>query len=331
MGKKEDVLKALSDQMVLPVIAAPMFLVSNPELVTACCRNGVIGSFPAPNARTIEQLEEWMIQITTSLEEHAGSGQKTAPWALNMVTHRTYSRLPEEVELILRYQPQIVITALGSPSTVIEAVHSYGGLVFADVNSVKFAKKSAQTGVDGLILVSSGAGGHTGNMNSFAFVEAVRQFFDGLIILAGGISTGNGILAAQSLGADLAYMGTSFISTSESMAQVEYKEMVVEAEFDDIVMTDAFTGVHANMLRPSIEKAGLDPEKLKPKATINFSDPQAGTKAWKNIWSAGHGIESVTNIQPAADIIAQLEEQYQEAQKRLSQKNYWNMLKEEIK
>ncbi|PIC89118.1 nitronate monooxygenase [Sporosarcina sp. P21c] len=330
MNNKQRVLKTLSDNAVLPIIAAPMFLVSSPELVTACCSNGVIGSFPAPNARTIEQLEEWMIHITTSLKEHSAIG-KTAPWALNMVTHRTYIRLDEEVELIKRYQPPIVITALGSPLTVIEAVHSYDGLVFADVNSVKFAKKAAGTGVDGLILVSSGAGGHTGRMNSFAFVEAVRQFFDGIIILAGGISTGNGILAAQSLGADLAYMGTSFISAKESMAQSEYKDMVVDSDYDDILMTDAFTGVHANMLRPSIERAGLDPDNLVPKAQIDFSDPQAGTKAWKNIWSAGHGIESITHIQSAADIIKQLHREYEQAQQQLIDNNPWSIVKEEVK
>lgn len=330
MNSKQHILKTLSDSTVLPIIAAPMFLVSSPELVTACCKNGVVGSFPAPNARTIEQLEEWMIQITSSLKE-TDANSKTAPWALNMVTHRTYIRLEEEVELIKRYQPPIVITALGSPATVIEAVHAYDGLVFADVNSVKFAKKAASTGVDGLILVSAGAGGHTGKMNSFAFVEAVRQFFDGLIILAGGISTGNGILAAQSLGADLAYMGTSFISAAESMAQSEYKEMVVDSGYDDIVMTDAFTGVHANMLRSSIERAGLDPDNLGPKAKINFSDPQAGTKAWKNIWSGGHGIESITHIQSTADIIKQLRKEYEQAQQRLLNANPWNLMKEEVK
>ncbi len=330
MKSKQQLMKALSGNTVLPIIAAPMFLVSSPELVTACCTSGVIGSFPAPNARTIEQLEDWMIHITSSLKEHSEI-DKTAPWALNMITHRTYIRLDEEIELIKRYQPPIVITALGSPATVIEAVHAYDGLVFADVNSVKFAKKAATTGVDGLILVSAGAGGHTGKMNSFAFVEAVRQFFDGIIILAGGISTGSGILAAQSLGADLAYMGTSFISAAESMAQSEYKDMVVDCDYDDIIMTDAFTGVHANMLRPSIKRAGLDPDNLEAKAQIDFSDPQAGTKAWKNIWSAGHGIESITTVQPAANIIKQLQEQYAQAQKQLSDNNPWNLLKEEVK
>lgn len=303
-----------------------MFLVSSPELVITSCQNGVIGSFPAPNARTTEILEDWMKQIEKSL----GSAEHVAPWALNMVTHRTYSRFDEEMELVKKYKPPIVITALGSPARVVEAVHEYGGLVFADVNSVEFAKKAAETGVDGLVLVSSGAGGHTGSMNGFSFVEAVRKFWDGIIILAGGISTGGGVLATQALGADFAYMGTSFISASESMAVQEYKEMVVASEFEDILMTDAFTGVDANMLKPSMVRAGLDPKNLGAKKTIDFSNPQGDTKAWKDIWAAGHGINAVTKVQSAKTIIEILMKEYKQAQHHFAQQQLWN-IKEEVR
>lgn len=328
--KKEDILEKIAEQTIFPVIAAPMFLVSSPELVIECCKNGVISSFPLPNARTIEVLDEWMNKITESLEKSTqNSNRKTAPWAANIITHQSYDRFEQELELIKHYKPPIVITALGSPSRVVEAVHKYGGVVFADVNSVKFAKKAAQVGVDGLILVSSGAGGHTGSMTGFAFVDAVRKFWDGIIVLAGGISSGKGILAAQALGADLVYMGTSFISAEESYAQKEYKEMVVEAEFDDILLTNAFTGVHANMLIPSIKKAGLVPENLKPKESIDFSNPQGESKAWRDIWSAGQGVGAIKAIQPAAVIIQGLRQEYERAQHDLSIKNKWKITNEE--
>ncbi|SFQ72856.1 nitronate monooxygenase [Psychrobacillus psychrotolerans] len=332
---RESILKRIGEKTVLPVIAAPMFLVSGPDLVIASCKNGVISSFPAPNARTIECLEEWMKQISESLLEECiqHPNRKVAPWAANIITHQSYDRFEQELELIQRYQPPIVITALGSPARVVDAVHSYGGLVFADVNSVHFAKKAAQANIDGLILVSSGAGGHTGTMTGFAFVEAVRQFWDGIIILAGGISSGKGILAAQALGADLVYMGTSFISAEESMAQQAYKEMVVEAECDDILMTNAFTGVHANMLIPSIKQAGLIPDKLQPKETIDFSSPQGESKAWRDIWSAGHGVGATQMIQPVASIIKQFQKEYEQAQYDLITTNQWKaeIQKERVK
>lgn len=329
--KKEDILKKIAEQTIMPVIAAPMFLVSSPELVIECCKNGVISSFPLPNARTIEVLDEWMKKITVSLEKSIqNSDRKIAPWAANIITHQSYDRFEQELKLIKHYKPPIVITALGSPARVVEAVHKYGGLVFADVNSVKFAKKAAQTGVDGLILVSSGAGGHTGSMTGFAYVDAVRQFWDGIIVLAGGISSGKGILAAQALGADLVYMGTSFIPAEESYAQQEYKEMVVEAEFDDILSTNAFTGVHANMLIPSIKKAGLIPENLTPKESIDFSNPQGESKAWRDIWSAGQGVGAIQAIQPAAVIIEELRQEYEQAQHDLQLTNKWKIITEEM-
>lgn len=304
-------------QLKLPVISAPMFLVSGTELVKNCCLNGVIGSFPAPNARPIEVLDSWMGQLNEELEEARAidPNRKIAPWAMNMVVHSSYSRLQEELALIKKHQPQLVITSLGSPKQVVDIVHEYGGLVFSDVSDLKFAKKAAEAGVDGLILVASGAGGHAGQINSFAFVDMVRNFWDGIIVLAGSISTGKGILAAQAAGADLAYMGTRFIVATESMANDEYREMLVEATQEDIILTDAFSGIMCNMLVPSIKKAGLDPEKLVKKDQVNFDNMQRETnaKAWKDIWSAGHGVGAINKIESAAEIIQCLESEYKEA------------------
>jgi nitronate monooxygenase len=305
------------NQLKLPVISAPMFLVSGTELVKNCCLNGVIGSFPAPNARPIEVLDQWMGQLNEELEEARAldSSRKIAPWAMNMVVHSSYSRLQEELALIKKHQPQLVITSLGSPKQVVDIVHEYGGLVFSDVSDLKFALKAAESGVDGLILVASGAGGHAGQINSFAFVDMVRNFWDGIIVLAGSISTGKGILAAQAAGADLAYMGTRFIVATESMANNEYREMLVEATQEDIILTDAFSGIMCNMLVPSIKKAGLDPEKLVKKDKVNFDNMQRETnaKAWKDIWSAGHGVGAINKIESASEIISSLEKEYKEA------------------
>ncbi|MBT2681005.1 nitronate monooxygenase [Bacillus sp. ISL-35] len=305
------------DQLTVPAIAAPMFLVSGPDLVSACCKNGVIGSFPAPNARPIEVLDEWMGKLNEELADARTlePERKIAPWAMNMVVHSTYSRLDEELALLKKHKPQLVITSLGSPRKVVEIVHEYGGLVFSDVSDVKFARKAAETGVDGLILVANGAGGHAGELNSFAFVDSVRTFWDGIIVLAGSITTGKSILAAQAAGADLAYMGTRFIVAEESMANEEYRKMVVDATQEDLILTDAFSGVKANMLKPSIVKAGLDPETLKKKDSVNFDSMQRETnaKAWKDIWSAGQGVGAISKIQPASEIIKQLEAEYHEA------------------
>ncbi|MFL6561253.1 MAG: NAD(P)H-dependent flavin oxidoreductase [Bacillus sp. (in: firmicutes)] len=305
------------NQLKLPVISAPMFLVSGTELVKNCCLNGVIGSFPAPNARPIEVLDQWMGQLNEELEEARAidPNRKIAPWAMNMVVHSSYSRLQDELELIKKHKPKLIITSLGSPKQVVDIVHEYGGLVFSDVSDLKFAKKAAEAGVDGLILVASGAGGHAGQINSFAFVDMVRTFWDGIIVLAGSISTGRGILAAQAAGADLAYMGTRFIVATESMANDEYREMLVEATQEDIVLTDAFSGVMCNMLKPSIVKAGLDPEQLVKKDKVNFDNMQRETnsKAWRDIWSAGHGVGAINKIESVAEIIDHLEVEYKDA------------------
>ena len=248
--KKTDILSSLK----LPVIVAPMFLVSGPELVIASCKSGLIGSFPGPNARTIDVLENWMSEISSKLNNEI--------WAFNMIAHITYDRFEDELALIKKFQPPVVITALGSPARVLETVHSYGGVVIADVNSVKYAKKCAEYGADGLALVSYGAGGHTGTLSPFTFTSHVREFFDGLVVLAGSISNGNHIKAAQCLGADICYMGTRFIATEESMAVDEYKEMVTYSESTDLRLTNLFTGADAYYLKDSIIKNGLDPDNL---------------------------------------------------------------------
>ena len=319
---------SIRNQTTLPAIAAPMFLVSGPELVTAACRSGIIGCFPAPNAREIDDLDEWMTRINEDLDEarREHPNARIAPWAANMVVHPTYERREAELELIVEHQPELVITALGSPSLVVEPVHDYGGLVFADVNSLKFARKAAQTGVDGLILVSSGAGGHTGAISGFAFLEQVREFFDGYIVLAGSISSGRAIRAAQTLGADLAYMGTRFIPAEESMAHPDHKQMVVDATLEDIITTDAITGIDANMLIPSIEANGLDPEKLTSKDSVDFDDPHAGSKAWKDIWSAGQGCGASHDIQPVSEIVAELRIEYARAVRRERGEDPWTDL-----
>lgn len=286
-----------------------MFLVSSPELVIQASRNGVIGSFPLLNARTSEILEEWLIAIKGELLD--------LPWAVNFISHPTNKRFEEDLQLIRKYEPPIVITSLGHPGKVIDVVHSYGGLVYSDVATIKHAKKAAETGVDGLILVANGAGGHAGRLNPFAFLAAVKQFWKGTTILAGGISDGKDILAAKVLGADFAYMGTRFIVATESVASEQYKKMVVNSTVDDIIYTDAFSGVHANYLIPSIEKEGIEINNLPSKESIDFSH-MVDVKAWRDIWSAGHGVTTITKIEPIADIIAQLEKEYKEAQQAIA-------------
>lgn len=297
-------------RLTLPLVAAPMFLISGPELVLAACRQGVIGSFPTPNARTVADLDQWLDRITTSLTE------KDALWAANVVVHRSNTRLNEDLDLVMRYKAPLVITALGSPRAIVERVHDYGGLVFADVNSVAFARKALEAGVDGLVLVAAGAGGHTGNMTGFSFVPAVREFFDGPVILGGGISDGAGIRAAEVLGADLAYMGTRFIACDESLAEPAYRDMLVSSTVDDLILTRAITGVAANWLKPSIINAGFDLDTMEKNPDIDFTDPQSGAKRWAQVWSAGHGVGLIDRTEPVASLVARLRQEYQEARKR---------------
>jgi nitronate monooxygenase len=298
-------LGSLRRELRLPLIAAPMFIVSGPELVLAASRAGIIGAFPFPNARTLDVLEEWLARLSGEL---AGM-----PWAANLVTHRTYDRLDAELELLRRFAPPFVITALGSPSRVVEIVHAYGGRVFADVSTLAYARKAAAAGVDGLVLVSSGAGGHTGSIAGFAFLPAVREFFDGPLVLAGSISDGYALRAAEVLGADLAYMGTPFIATVESRAVDPYKQMVVDAGLDDLIATSAFTGATAMYLRGSIERAGLDPATLKPRDSMDLSGSQTKIKAWKDMWTAGQGVGTVKRICTVAELVARIEAEYQDA------------------
>ncbi len=299
-------MREVVDRLTVPAIAAPMFLVSGPDLVQATCQAGVIGAFPFPNARTIDTLDEWLGRLTHTLSQQPGA----APFAANITTHRSYDRLAAEIDLISRHKPPIVITALGSPEPVIDTVRGYGGTVIADVNSVPLARKAVAKGADGLALVSAGAGGHTGFLTGFAFVTEVRRFFDGLVVLAGGIGSGQGIRAAQALGADLCYMGTRFIVAKESLASDEYREMVIAATPQDLVLSDKLTGAPAYYLRASLEKMGLDPDNPGKGSGFDLSDSQGQIKAWKHVWSAGHGVGSVHARQSAAEIIAELKEQY---------------------
>jgi len=286
----------------LPVIAAPMFLVSGTELVIAACKAGVVGSFPVANCRTSEDLDRWLTQITEALTP------QDAAWAVNLVVHRLNRRLADDLALIVRYKPPLVITALGSPAEVIEAVHAYGGQVFADVSTVEHARKAAASGVDGLVLIAAGAGGHTGSITGFAFVPAVREFWAGPLVLGGGLSTGAAIDAALTLGADYAYVGTPFIATEESLAKDAYKAMLVEADIRDLIVTDAFTGIPNCMLRPSIVAAGIDPDAIpaSERSRIDFDDPHKGAKAWRDIWSAGQGVGAIRTVRPARQVVDDL-------------------------
>lgn len=295
-----------ANNICLPVIQAPMFLLSGPDMVIASCRAGIVGSFPSPNARTVNILDQWLQQITSELSEvpHA------APWALNLVMHRSNPRRHDDLELAIKYRAPIVITALGSPAEAVESVHAYGGKVYADVTTIDFARRAAAVGVDGLALVCCGAGGHTGLMSPFAFVDEVRQFFDGEIILSGAISNGRAIRAAEVLGADYVYMGTRFIPTQESLAQDEYKEMVVEASGADIVTSDSITGVKANWLKGSLEKVGFDVDNMPPPGEINFLEAASDAKRWRDIWAAGQGVGSIDRKQSIAEVVEQLTDEY---------------------
>ena len=292
----------LIDQLRLPVIVAPMFLVSGPDLVIASSNAGLIGSFPGPNARTTAELENWMHQINNATSN---------PWAFNMITHKSYDRFSEELDLIKKFQPKIVITALGSPERVIEAVHGYGGKVIADVNNINFARRCAEMDVDGMALICHGAGGHTGQLSPFSFSAYVREFFEGLIVLAGSISTGQHIKAAQLLSADLCYMGTRFISAQESNAVDEYKSMIINSTYDDLRMTNLFTGAQAYYLKDSIINNNLDPDNLDSNTEgFNVSSSQDKNKAWKDIWSAGQGVGLIKNIESVESIVKELESEF---------------------
>lgn len=310
---KERFSSNISTQLELPVMTAPMFLVSSPELVIEACKAGIIGSFPLANARTTEDLDVWMSKITEELKKIRTEepNRRIGPWAVNVVVHRTNKRLEEDYHFIKTYQPPIVITSLGNPQEVVRIVHEYGGLVFSDVINLVHAKKAIDGGTDGLILVCNGAGGHAGTFNPFAFIAAVKEFWDGIIILSGSISNGRDIVAAQILGADLVYMGTRFIATNESLANSDYREMLIQSTLEDLIYTDAISGVYANYLIPSIQSAGFDPEKLKKKESFDWSEHDGNkAKAWKDIWSAGQGVSVIKQIESVAEVIETLKREY---------------------
>jgi nitronate monooxygenase len=287
----------------LPVIVSPMFLVSTPKMVIEAGKAGVIGAFPLLNARPIETCAEWLQEVKAGLGD--------IPWAANFICHKkSNKRYEDDLELIRNYQPPIVITSLGHPGEVIEIVHGYGGLVYSDVANVKHAKKAAQTGVDGLILVCAGAGGHGGMLNPFAFIAAVKKFYNGTIILSGSISSGADVAAAQLMGADYAYIGTRFLAAEESNAQDEYKEMVIDSTIEDIIYTDSFSGVHVNVLIPSLIKEGIDPATLKPKDEVDLAHV-VDVKAWRDIWSAGQGVTTVTKRETTKEIVETLIREYE--------------------
>lgn len=307
----------LSNQLSLPVINAPMFLVSSPDMVIESCKNGIIGTFPLLNARTSDLLENWMKHISEELSNarEKDPSAKIAPWGVNLIVHRTNKRFEEDLELIKKYEPPVVITSLGNPSDVAKIVHGYGGLVFSDVISLDHARKAAKTGIDGLILVCSGAGGHGGTLNPFAFLKAVKEFWDGMTILAGAISTGEEILAAKVLGADLVYMGTRFIATQESSASEDYRQMLIDSTLEDLVYTDAISGIKGNYLLPSLQRAGFDVENLMKKDDVDLSFSESKAKAWKDIWSAGQGVGSVKKISTIQEVVDDLKEEYKKALK----------------
>ncbi|MEQ5843736.1 nitronate monooxygenase [Paraburkholderia acidicola] len=292
--------------MQLPLITAPMFLVSSVELVVAACRHGALGSFPTGNARTLEMLEQWLRDISAALTP------QDAPWAVNLVVHRSYERLEQDLALVERYRPPLVITALGSPRHVIDRVHGYGGLVFADVNTLKHARQATALGVDGLVLVAAGAGGHTGQMGAFAMVPGVREFFEGTLVLGGGLTDGAGIRAAEVLGADLASMGTRFIACEETLASEGYRQMLVDSSIEDLILTAAVSGVPAYWLRKSLTAAGFDIDAIERGVRMESMSP-SNYGRWTKIWSAGHGVGSIKAIESAATVLQRLATEYWKA------------------
>ncbi len=306
----------------LPVVAAPMFLISGPELVLAACKAGIIGAFPTPNARPVSVLADWMQQITEGLAQ-ARDAQPAAtigPWCANLVTHSSNTRLAEDLALVARFKPPVVVTALCSPKPAIEVVHAYGGLVIADVISVGLAKKAVAAGADGLACVCAGAGGHTGFLSPFAFVSAVREFFDGYVITGGGIGDGWGVAGAVAGGADLVYMGTRFIPTAESLAPADYKQMVVDSSIDDLVVSAGVTGTAASWLKPSLRAQGLDPDNMPDAPGRQYDSNQSfAGKKWTEVWAAGQGLGPIKSVAGVASVVDELARDYQLALNRFKQ------------
>ncbi|MDG0970473.1 MAG: nitronate monooxygenase family protein [Porticoccaceae bacterium] len=313
----------LSERLKLPIVAAPLFIISNPDLVIAQCKAGIVGSFPALNARPAEELDRWLEKITTELAEYdaANPDNPSAPFAVNQIVHGSNDRLQHDVEMCVKWKVPIVITSLGAKEFVNEAIHSYGGIVLHDIINDRFAKKAIEKGADGLIAVAAGAGGHAGALSPFALIQEIREWFDGPLLLSGSIANGDAVLAAQAMGADLAYIGSAFIATKEANAEQPYKQSLVDSNADDIVLSNLFTGVHGNYLKPSIIAAGLDPDNLPESDPSKMSFGSGGNseaKAWKDIWGCGQGIGAIKAVLTAGDLVASIEDQYNVAKARLT-------------
>ncbi len=312
----------LAERLRIPVIGSPLFIISGPELVIAQCKAGIVGSFPALNARPASQLDEWLAQITEELADWDRKNPDTpsAPFAMNQIVHKTNDRLEHDVEMAVKYKVPVTITSLGAREDVNKAIHSYGGVVLHDVINDRFARKAVEKGADGLIPVAAGAGGHAGHLSPFALIQELREWFDGPIALSGSIANGAAILGAQAMGADLAYIGSAFIATKEANAVQGYKDMIVASSGDDIVYSNLFTGVHGNYLRPSIEAAGLDPDNLPESDPSKMSFGSGGNqkaKAWKDIWGCGQGIGAINAVTSTAELVAKFRAEYEAARARL--------------
>ena len=312
----------LKGRLSIPVVASPLFIISGPELVIAQCKAGVVGSFPSLNARPVEVLDEWLTRISAELDAYnlANPDKPAAPFAVNQIVHNSNDRLMQDVELCVKHKVPIVITSLGARTEVFDAIHSYGGIVLHDVINNRFAKKAIEKGADGLICVAAGAGGHAGTLSPMPFIQEVREWFDGPVLLSGAISTGDAVLAAQAMGADMAYIGSAFIATKEANADEGYKQSLVDYAASDIVYTNLFTGVHGNYLRPSIEAAGLDPDNLPESdpSKMNFgSGGSTKAKAWRDIWGCGQGINAIKSIDTAGELVERLKREYAAARERV--------------
>lgn len=311
MSKKAAFIKELA----LPVVAAPMFLISGPQLVIECCKNGIVGTFPALNQRSTEGFEDWLIEIKTELKKfEKETGKKAAPYGVNLIVHPTNPRLEADIKVCIKHKVPLIITSLGAVSQLVNAIHSYGGLVFHDIIKKRHAEKAAEAGADGLILVAAGAGGHAGTINPMSLVAEIKKFYDKTILLSGCISTGRDIASALQMGADLAYMGTRFINTKESKASEEYRQMIINAGASDVVYTAAISGVHANFLGASLKAAGITEEDLKKDRKIDFGkELNTEAKAWKTIWSAGQGVTTINNVESVSQLVTNLKSEFKSA------------------
>ncbi|GAB1259493.1 NAD(P)H-dependent flavin oxidoreductase [Aurantivibrio plasticivorans] len=309
----------LTERLAIPMICSPLFIISNPDLVIAQCKAGVVGSFPALNARPAEELEKWLIKITEELDRHnqENPDSPAAPFAVNQIVHASNDRLEHDLELCVKYKVPIVITSLGARPEVNQAVQSYGGITLHDIINNRFAKKAIEKGASGLIAVAAGAGGHAGVISPFALVQEIREWYDGPLILSGSIGRGDSILAAQAMGADMGYVGSAFIATKEANAVDDYKNMITASSADDIIYSNLFTGVHGNYLKPSIERAGLDPDNLPVSDPSKMNFGSTRTKAWKDIWGSGQGIGAVKDVLPAGELVERFKREYFAARDRL--------------